>query len=208
MNNNRNKLNQPPSGEGKKQSPRSGEANKLNKRSEVLQATGAEQNIGTAEEEEALRSKREVNNPKRPKAGRWVERSLDFGEKNYIESSRGRRDMPKDKKRNIGSYQIQGGNLNEFEFQKSQSEMAEGSDPPVAEPGDANVSQAKHIAEVSAEAHRKVEKRRRHGLTKKAQVRSSSAVGKKSAKKKTRKAATKTLKRSGTKKSASVKGRR
>ena len=116
--------------------------------------------------------------------------------------------MPKDKKRNIQNYQIQGGNLNEFEFQKSQSEMAEGSDLPGVEPGDANVSQAKRIAEVTAEAHRKVEKRRRHGLAKKAQVRSSSAVGKKSTKKITRKPATKTLKRSGPKKSASVKGRR
>ena len=66
MNKNRNKLNQPPTGEGKKQSPRSGEANKLNKRAEVLQAGGAEQNIGSAEEEEGLRSR----NPKRPKAGR------------------------------------------------------------------------------------------------------------------------------------------
>jgi hypothetical protein len=70
VNKSRNKLNQPPTGEGKKQSPRSGDANKLNKRSEVLQAGGAEQNIGTAEEEDALRSDREMSNPKRPKAGR------------------------------------------------------------------------------------------------------------------------------------------
>lgn len=70
MNKNRNKLNQPPTGEGKKQSPRFGDANKLNKRAEVLQAAGAEQNIGTAEEEEALRSKAQSTNPKRPKAGR------------------------------------------------------------------------------------------------------------------------------------------
>ena len=69
MNKNRHKLNQPPTGQGKKQSPRSGDANKLNKRSEVLQAAGAEQNIGTADEEEALRSGQKVN-PKRPKAGR------------------------------------------------------------------------------------------------------------------------------------------
>jgi hypothetical protein len=67
-NNNRNRLNQPPTAEGKKQSPRSGAANKLNKRAEVLQASGNEQNIGTAEEEEALRS--ESVNPRRPKAGR------------------------------------------------------------------------------------------------------------------------------------------
>jgi hypothetical protein len=70
VNKNRNKVNQPPSGEGKKQSPRSGNAIKLNKRSEVLQAAGAEQNIGTVEEEDALRSDRETRNPKRPKAGR------------------------------------------------------------------------------------------------------------------------------------------
>jgi len=36
---------------------------------EVLQAGHAEQNIGTADEEEALRS-RQQSNPKRPKAGR------------------------------------------------------------------------------------------------------------------------------------------
>jgi hypothetical protein len=70
VNKNRNKLNQPPTGEGKKQSPRSGGANKLNKRAEVLQAANAELNIGTAEEEEALRSDQQSSNPKRPKAGR------------------------------------------------------------------------------------------------------------------------------------------
>ncbi len=70
MNKNRNKLNQPPTGEGKKQSTRSGAANKLNKRAEVLQAARAEQNIGTAEDEEALRSRQQSINPKRPKAGR------------------------------------------------------------------------------------------------------------------------------------------
>jgi len=70
VNKNRNRINQPPSGQGKKQSPRSGDANKLNKRSEVLQAAGAEQNIGMAEEEEAFRSQQQSVNPKRPKAGR------------------------------------------------------------------------------------------------------------------------------------------
>jgi hypothetical protein len=68
MNKSRNKLNQPPTGEGKKQSPRAGDATKLNKRAEVLQAASAEQNIGTADDEERLRSR--SNNPKRPKAGR------------------------------------------------------------------------------------------------------------------------------------------
>ncbi|HEX5890346.1 MAG TPA: hypothetical protein VFY61_16675 [Pyrinomonadaceae bacterium] len=65
----RNRLNQPPTGQGKKQSPRSGAENKLDKRSEVLQAAGAEQNIGTADDEEAARSTGKTN-PKRPKAGR------------------------------------------------------------------------------------------------------------------------------------------
>jgi hypothetical protein len=68
VNKNRNKLNQPPSGEGKKQSPRPGAANKLDKRSEVLQASSAEQNIGTAEDEEAL--DRQARNRAKPKAGR------------------------------------------------------------------------------------------------------------------------------------------
>jgi len=68
-NNSRDRLNQPPTGEGKKQSPRSGAENKLHKRSEVLQAGGVEQNIGTAEDEEAARGSRHTN-PKRPKAGR------------------------------------------------------------------------------------------------------------------------------------------
>ena len=70
-NKNRNKKNQPPTGEGKKQSPRSGAAHKLSKRSEVLQAAGARQNIGTAEDEEAARAFGvEARNPRRPKAGR------------------------------------------------------------------------------------------------------------------------------------------
>jgi hypothetical protein len=68
-NKNRDKINQPPTGQGKKQSPRSGAENKLRKRSEVLQAAGAEQNIGTAEDEDAALSA-PSKNPKRPKAGR------------------------------------------------------------------------------------------------------------------------------------------
>jgi hypothetical protein len=69
-NKNRNRLNQPPTGAGKKQSPHSGQGNKLHKRAEVLQASHAEQNIGTAKEEDALKSKQQSVNPNRPKAGR------------------------------------------------------------------------------------------------------------------------------------------
>jgi hypothetical protein len=63
------RMNQPPTGQGKKQSPRSGGQHKLEKRSEVLQAAGARQNIGTADEEEAVRGPLRAN-PKRTKAGR------------------------------------------------------------------------------------------------------------------------------------------
>jgi hypothetical protein len=68
MNKNGNRLNQPPTGEGKKQSTRLGEANKLDKRSEVLQAAGADQNVGSAQEEDSRSG--HSRNPKRPKAGR------------------------------------------------------------------------------------------------------------------------------------------
>jgi hypothetical protein len=71
-NDNRNKVNQPPTGEGKKQSPMPGEPNKLNKRAEVLQASNAEQNIGSAQEEEAARTgvANEDNTERKMKAGR------------------------------------------------------------------------------------------------------------------------------------------
>jgi hypothetical protein len=69
MNESRNKLNQPPTGEGKKQSPRSGAANKLNKRSEVMQASDVRQNLGSAEDEDAAASG-QTRNPERQKAGR------------------------------------------------------------------------------------------------------------------------------------------
>ncbi|HEX8162739.1 MAG TPA: hypothetical protein VF538_12780 [Pyrinomonadaceae bacterium] len=65
--------NQPPTGEGKKQSPASGAANKLHKRSEVVQSRGrAELNVGTDEDEAAAtpRPANENTNPKRQKAGR------------------------------------------------------------------------------------------------------------------------------------------
>ena len=68
-NKNRDKLNQPPTGEGKQQSPQPGAETKLDKRSEVLQATNAEQNIGTNEDEASHGEDLGIN-PRRPKAGR------------------------------------------------------------------------------------------------------------------------------------------
>jgi hypothetical protein len=70
-NQSRNRKNQPPTGEGKRQSPHRGEPRKLMKRSDVLQAQRghSELNLGDTDEEAAFREGDELN-PKRPKAGR------------------------------------------------------------------------------------------------------------------------------------------
>jgi len=117
--------------------------------------------------------------------------------------------VPKDPKRNIQSYQIEGGDLNEFEFQKSQSEMAEDSELPFTEETDKpNATQAmERIAEVTAKAHRKVEKRKKRGLMKLG-GRKSIAPGKRSGKKVGSKSAKKEMTRAGTKKRASAAGKR
>jgi hypothetical protein len=66
------KKNQPPAGEGKKQSPTRGESGKLAKRSMVVQSSGQRQNIQTGDEEQSYRENPSgrKNNPKRAKAGR------------------------------------------------------------------------------------------------------------------------------------------
>ena len=75
----------------------------------------------------------------------------------------------------------------QFEFQKSQSEMAEKSELPFTDETDKpNLTQAKRVAEVIAEAHRKVEKRKKRGVVR-AGGRQSSAAGKRPAKKVARK---------------------
>lgn len=71
VNSNRNRKNQPPTGQGKHQSPYQGEPRKLGKRSEIVQAQRGhpELNLGDADEEAALREG-DQRNPERPKAGR------------------------------------------------------------------------------------------------------------------------------------------
>ena len=72
-NKSRGKVNQPPTGEGKKQSAERGAENKLGKRSEVVQAQHdrPDLNLGTdADEAAAVPRKSGASNPKRPKAGR------------------------------------------------------------------------------------------------------------------------------------------
>jgi hypothetical protein len=70
-NDNRNRKNQPPTGEGKHQSRFRGEPRKLEKRSDVVQAQRGhpELNLGDTDEEMAFREG-DQRNPKRPKAGR------------------------------------------------------------------------------------------------------------------------------------------
>jgi hypothetical protein len=70
-NKNRNKTNQPPTGQGKRQSPHLGEPRKLLKRSDVVQAQRGhpELNLGDADQEAALREG-DLISPKRSKSGR------------------------------------------------------------------------------------------------------------------------------------------
>ena len=71
VNDSRNRRNQPPTGEGKRQSTVRGESRKLGKRSDVVQAQRGhpELNLGDSSEEAAA-AEGERPNPTRPKAGR------------------------------------------------------------------------------------------------------------------------------------------
>jgi hypothetical protein len=71
VNDNRNRRNQPPTGEGKRQSTVRGESRKLGKRSDVVQAQRGhpELNLGDSDEEAAA-AEGDQPNPSRPKAGR------------------------------------------------------------------------------------------------------------------------------------------
>ncbi|HVG21662.1 MAG TPA: hypothetical protein VNI02_21685 [Blastocatellia bacterium] len=66
------KKNQPPAGEGKKQSAVKGESRKLDKRSTITQASDSRQNIldDGAEQSSRDNPSQEKNNPSRPRAGR------------------------------------------------------------------------------------------------------------------------------------------
>ena len=71
VNSNRNRKNQPPTGEGKHQSPHQGEPRKLGKRSDVVQAQRGhpELNLGDSDEEYAS-TEPDVPDEHRPKSGR------------------------------------------------------------------------------------------------------------------------------------------
>jgi hypothetical protein len=115
--------------------------------------------------------------------------------------------MPKDPKKNLQRYQVQGGHLNEFEYQQSQSRLAEDSELPFTnQEGQPALSQMDRLAAVTAEAHQKVEKRKKAGTTQAGSVkqaaprkRSSKKGAAKTAKKKSVK---KKVTRTGTKNKA------
>ena len=68
--------------------------------------------------------------------------------------------MQKDPNRTNQSFETEG-NVNEFEFQKNQQAMAEQSELPSTDENDEpKQTRAEHVAEVTAEAHRKVENRK------------------------------------------------
>jgi len=71
-NSSKNKKNQPPTGQGKKQSKTLGSESEMDKRSEVLQAQRGhpELNMGTEEDLEPAERTGQTANPNRPKAGR------------------------------------------------------------------------------------------------------------------------------------------
>ena len=70
--------------------------------------------------------------------------------------------MPKDPKRNLQRYQVRGGHLNQFEFQKIQRELAEDSNFPFGDQtGQPGLNQAERVAASTPDAPRKVEKRKK-----------------------------------------------
>ena len=71
MNKSRNRKNQPPTGQGKRQSRFQGEPRKLLKRSEVMQAQRGHPELNLADtDEEAAFQEGDQLNPTHPKAGR------------------------------------------------------------------------------------------------------------------------------------------
>ncbi|HZI87874.1 MAG TPA: hypothetical protein VFD48_13660 [Pyrinomonadaceae bacterium] len=121
--------------------------------------------------------------------------------------------MPKDRKRNIQNYQLRGGHLNEYAFQKNQGEMVQESELPFNEEIDKPqlAKATKRLAEVTAKAHRIVEQRKTLGLVKsggRKSIGGAQRSDKKSAKKIAKKSAKKTTTHPGTKKRASAGSKR
>ena len=86
--------------------------------------------------------------------------------------------MARDQTRNIEAFKIGGTRVNEFEFHKNQERMTEQFEQHAVDKssGAKPATKAERVAELIAEAHRKVEKRRKHEAAK-AGVSKSAATG-------------------------------
>jgi hypothetical protein len=86
--------------------------------------------------------------------------------------------MSRDQTRNIEAFKIGGTQVNEFEFHKNQERMSEQFEQHAGDKvsGAKPATKAERVAELIAEAHRKVEKRKKHEAAK-AGVSKSAATG-------------------------------
>lgn len=87
--------------------------------------------------------------------------------------------MARDQTRNIEAFKIGGTRVNEFEFHKNQGRMTEQSGQHAGDKasGTKPATKAERVAELMAEAHRKVEKRRKHEAAKAGVSEQSAATG-------------------------------
>jgi hypothetical protein len=86
--------------------------------------------------------------------------------------------MGREQMRNLEISKIGATQVNEFEYQKHQGEMTEQEHPGAQGGGGKRLTQAERVAQITAAAHRKVEKRRKKEGTK-ASGGAASAKGKK-----------------------------
>jgi hypothetical protein len=90
-----------------------------------------------------------------------------------------REHMARDQTRNIEAFKIGGTRVNEFEFHKNQGRMTEQFEQHAGDKasGTKPATKAERVAELMAEAHRKVEKRRKHEAAKAGVSKRSAATG-------------------------------
>ncbi len=86
--------------------------------------------------------------------------------------------MGREQMRNLETFRIGGTQVNEFEYQKNQGEMTEQLEQhPDEAAGTKRPTQAERVERIMAEAHRKVEKRRKKGASKAGQSKKTTTVG-------------------------------
>lgn len=89
-------------------------------------------------------------------------------------------DMGREQMRNLDVAKVGAGNpVNEFEYQKHQGEMTEQEHPGQQGGGGKRMTQAERVAQITAAAHKKVEKKRKKEGAKAGSGKSESGKGKK-----------------------------